>query len=66
MKYSKLKCAVVARVRTDMRLTKRINRKEYVILAWTKDEVILQNVLDANDIITKSRRKVYGIRRPTH
>jgi hypothetical protein len=49
-----------------MRLTKRINRKEYVILAWTKDEVILQNVVDASDIITKSRRKVYGIRRPTH
>ena len=33
-------------------------------MAWTKDEVIMQNVMDASDIITKSRRKVYGIRRP--
>lgn len=61
-----LRLVITARVRIDMRLTKRINRKEYVIMAWTKDEVIMQNVMDANDIITKSRRKVYGIRRPTH
>lgn len=48
-----------------MRLTKKLNKKEYVILAWTRDEVIMQNVKDADDIITKSRRKVYGIRRPS-
>jgi len=48
-----------------MRLTKKINKKDYVILAWTKDEVILQNVNDADDVIIKSRRSVYGIRRPS-
>jgi hypothetical protein len=46
-----------------MRLVKKINKKDYVVVAWTKDEVILRSADDANDVLIKSRRSVYGVRR---
>ena len=52
-------------VRTNMRLVKKINKKDYVVVAWTKDEVILQSADDAKDVLIKSRRSVYGVRRKT-
>ena len=48
-----------------MRLIKKINKKDYVVVAWTKDEVILQSADDAKDVLIKSRRSVYGVRRKT-
>ena len=46
-----------------MRLTKRINNKEYTILAWTSDEVILKDINPPHEVISKSRKQVYGFKK---
>ena len=46
-----------------MHLTKRLNQKDYVVVGWTEHEVLLKDINPPHDIISKSRKQVYGFKK---
>ena len=47
----------------EMRLTKQLKRKDYVVLGWTQDKVLMQSLVPPYNIIEKPRTKVYGLKK---
>lgn len=46
-----------------MRLTKQLKRKDYVVLGWTQDKVLMQSLVPPYNIIEQPRTKVYGLKK---
>lgn len=49
-----------------MKLIKRVGRKDYCVVGWTRDEVLLKDLSPPHDIISKSRKQVYGLKKERH
>jgi len=46
-----------------MQLTKRLNGKDYMVVAWTEHEVMLKQLNPPHEVISQSRKKVYGFKK---
>lgn len=46
-----------------MRLTKQLKRKDYAVVGWTQDKVLMQSLVPPYEVISKSRKQVYGLRK---